>query len=592
MWVLRKGALFFALATLALASASVEAAETYAVTTEHDIEAKMRDGTILRADVYRPKAEGTFPVLLERTPYDKRNSVSFAVKAVARGYVAIIQDVRGRYASDGEWYPFKNESNDGYDTVEWAATLPYSNGKVGMIGGSYVGATQMLTAIAHPPHLAGICPVVTASNYHDGWTYQGGAFEQWFNESWTSGLAQNTLNRLVEKNTNALRGMWKLPLTDYPLFEIPDPDAGLTSNLAPYFLDWLAHPNYDEYWKRWSIEEHFADIKVPMLTIAAWYDIFLAGSLRNYIGVKAHGGSDAARNGQRLVVTIGGHAGSGRKIGEVDFGADAASDEDETTLRWYDQIFKNAGNEGGSAKPVRLFVMGINQWREEDDWPLARAKETKYFLHSGGKANSSGGEGALSLTAPRSESQDRYTYDPADPVPTIGGPLCCDSEHLKPGPRDQRPVEARQDVLVYSTPPLAQDLEVTGPVKVELFARSSAVDTDFTAKLIDVSPDGFAQNLTEGIVRARYRDSQEQPTFMNPGQIYKFTIDVWATSNVFRKGHRVRLEISSSNFPRFDRNMNTGEESASARRSVSAANTIYHDAEHPSVLFLPVVPAQ
>ena len=592
MWVLRKRTLFLALATLALASASVEAAETYAVATEHDVEAKMRDGTILRADVYRPKAEGTYPVLLERTPYDKRNSISFAVKAVARGYVAIIQDVRGRYASEGDWYPFKNESNDGYDTVEWAATLPYSNGKVGMVGGSYVGATQMLAAIAHPPHLAGICPVVTASNYHDGWTYQGGAFEQWFNESWTSGLAQNTLNRLVEKNTNALNGMWKLPLSDYPLFEVPDPDASLTRNLAPYFLDWLAHPNYDDYWKRWTIEEHFADIKVPMLTIAAWYDIFLGGSLRNYVGVKGHGGSDAARKGQRLLVTIGGHAGSGRKIGDVDFGADAVSDEDETTLRWYDQIFKNTGSEFGGSKPVRIFVMGVNQWRDEEDWPLARAKETKYFLHSGGKANSSGGDGTLSVTAPRLESPDRYTYDPADPVPTIGGPLCCDSEHLKPGPLDQRPVEARQDVLVYSTPPLAQDLEVTGPVKLEVFARSSAVDTDFTAKLVDVSPDGFAQNLTEGIVRARYRDSQEQPTFMNPGQIYKFTIDVWATSNVFRKGHRVRLEISSSNFPRFDRNMNTGEEGASARRSVSAANTIFHDAEHPSVLLLPVVPAQ
>jgi len=590
MPVLCKRALFLTLAGLITAAHIVQAAETYAVWTEHGVEAKMRDGTTLRADVYRPKAEGTFPVLLERTPYDKRNSAAFGVKAAARGYVVIIQDVRGRYSSEGDWYPFKNESNDGYDTVEWAATLPYSNGKVGMFGGSYVGATQMLTAIAHPPHLAGICPVVTASNYHDGWTYQGGAFEQWFNESWTSGLAQDTLNRSVAKSTNALNGMWKLPLTEYPLFEVPVSDAGLMRSIAPYFLDWLAHPNYDDYWKRWSIEEHFADIKVPMLTIAAWYDIFLGGSLRNYMGVKAHGGSDAARNGQRLLLTIGGHAGSGRKIGDVDFGPAAQFDEDETTLRWYDQILKNAGNEFAGAKPVRIFVMGANQWRDEEDWPLARARETKYFLHSAGKANSSSGDGTLSVTAPRSESPDRFLYDPANPAPTIGGPLCCDPNHLKPGPRDQRPVEARQDVLVYSTPPLSQDLEVTGPIKVELFASSSAVDTDFTAKLVDVSPEGFPQNLTEGIVRARYRDSQEQPTFMNPGQTYKFTIDVWSTSNVFRKGHRVRLEISSSNFPRFDRNLNTGEESASARKPVSATNTVYHDAEHPSVLVLPVVP--
>jgi putative CocE/NonD family hydrolase len=554
----------------------------------------MRDGTILHADVYRPKADGTFPVLLERTPYDKSGSSAFGVKAAARGYVVVVQDVRGRYASEGEWYPFKNETNDGFDTVEWVAGLPYSNGKVGMVGGSYVGATQMLTAIAHPPHLAGICPVVTASNYHDGWTYQGGAFEQWFNESWTSGLAQDTLSRSVRKNTNALNGMWTLPLTNYPLFQLPDSESNTswTRSLAPYFSDWLAHPNYDDYWKRWSIEEHFIDIKVPMLTIAAWYDIFLGGSLRNYVGVKSHGGSDAARQGQKLLVTIGGHAGSGRKIGDVDFGASADFEEDDATIDWYDYLFKNASNEFSSAKPVRIFVMGTNQWRDEEDWPLKRASEAKYFLHSAGKANSLSGDGTLTNAAPRAESADRYTYDPANPAPTIGGPLCCDSEHLKPGPRDQRPVEGRSDVLIYSTPALTQELEVTGPIKAELFVSSSAVDTDFIAKLVDVWPDGFAQNLTEGILRARYRDSQEQPALMNPGQTYKLAIDLWSTSNVFRKGHKVRLEVSSSNFPRFDRNLNTGEENGSGRKPIAATNTIYHDAEHPSLLILPVVSAQ
>ena len=585
-------ALILAFIYVATAANLVQAAESYSVTLQTGVEAKMRDGTILRADIYRPKAEGKFPVLLERTPYDKRNSADFALKAVPRGYVVIVQDVRGRYSSDGDWYPFKNESNDGYDTVEWAATLPYSNGKVGMFGGSYVGATQMLTAVAHPPHLAGICPVVTASNYHDGWTYQGGAFEQWFNESWTSGLAQDTLNRAVMKNTNALNGMWTLPLTAYPLFEVPDSNFDLKHTLAPYFLDWLAHPNYDEYWKRWSIEEHYSEINVPILTIAAWYDIFLGGSLRNYVGVKSQGANDAARRGQRLIVTIGGHAGSGRKIGDVDFGPAAESDEDDATLSWYDYLFKNAANEFATAKPVKIFVLGANQWRNEDDWPLTRARETKYFLHSGGKANTLSGDGALSTVTPRSEAPDRYTYNPEHPAPTIGGPLCCDSDHLKPGPRDQRPVEARADVLVYSTPALAQDLEVTGPIKLELFASSSAVDTDFLGKLVDVWPDGFAQNLTEGIIRARYHDSQEKPAFINPGQTYKFTLDLWATSNVFRKGHRLRLEISSSNFPRFDRNLNTGEDNASGRRFVSATNTILHDAEHPSALILPVVPAQ
>ncbi len=570
-------------------------ADQFAITVKNGVEAKMRDGTILRADIYRPVAEGNFPVLLQRTPYNKAAESSFAARAASRGYIVVVQDVRGRYTSDGEWYPFKNESNDGYDTVEWAAALPNSNGKVGMFGGSYVGATQMLTAVAHPPHLAGICPVVTASNYHDGWTYQGGAFEQWFNESWTSGLAQDTFNRrVVREDTNALNGIWQLPLTAYPLFDLPATTApsDLTHVLAPYFLDWLAHPNYDNYWKQWTIEDHYQDIQVPQLTVAAWYDIFLGGSLRNYLGVKQRGGSEAARQQQWLVVTIGGHAGSGRKVGDVDFGPDAAFHEEDVILAWYDHLFLNKQNEFSGDKHVRLFVLGANQWRDEADWPLSRSKETRYYLHSSGKANSLRGDGSLTVATPRAEVADQYTFDPANPVPTLGGPLCCDQKRLVPGPRDQRPAEARDDVLVYSTPPMAQDMEVTGPVKLELFAKSSAVDTDFTAKLVDVWPDGFAQDLTEGIVRARYRDSQEKADLMNPGQVYKFTVDLWATSNVFKKGHVLRLEVSSSNFPRFDRNMNTGEEQASARKYVSATNAIYHDVAHPSALILPIVPNQ
>jgi len=252
MSILHRSFLTAAFVSLIIVAPCASAAEAYTVNVERGVAVKMRDGTVLHADIYRPKADGTFPVLLERTPYDKNGSSSFGLRAGAQGYVVIVQDVRGRYTSDGEWYPFKHESNDGFDTVEWAATLPYSDGKVGMFGGSYVGATQMLAAIAHPPHLSGICPVVTASNYHDGWTYQSGAFEQWFNESWTSGLAQDTLNRSVRSNTNALNGIWKLPLAAYPLFELPPtaPDADLTHSLAPYFLDWLAHPSYDEYWKQ------------------------------------------------------------------------------------------------------------------------------------------------------------------------------------------------------------------------------------------------------------------------------------------------------------------------------------------------------
>ncbi len=552
------------------------------VVVERGVKTAMRDGTILRADIYRPAAEGRYPVLLQRTPYNKSGGADAGYRMAAAGYVAIIQDVRGRYTSDGEWYPFRYESQDGYDTVEWAASLPYSNAKVGMFGGSYVGATQMLTAIAHPPHLAGICPFVTASNYHENWTYQGGAFEQWFNESWTSGLARDTADRRVEQGTNAMHGVLKLPLTEYSLFNWPAGPLTM-QELAPYFLDWLAHSDYDEYWKRLAIDEHYADISVPALTIAAWYDIFQGGSLRNYEGLKGKGK-------QRLLVVIGGHAGGGRKIGDVDFGAQAADfNETGTTIEWYDYLFKNAQNRF-AGKPVRIFVMGANQWREEDDWPLKRARETKYFLHSSHGANSLRGDGVLSTESPTQETADNYSYDPANPVPTTGGPLCCDAEHLPPGPKDQRGVEARQDVLVYSTSPLSRDMEVTGPVSLELYAKSSAVDTDFTAKLVDVWPNGFAQNLTEGIIRARYRNSREKPVLMNPGEVYKFTIDVWATSNVFRQGHKLRLEVSSSNFPRFDRNLNTGRSAASTSAYMTAANTVLHDAEHPSALILPVVP--
>lgn len=564
----------------------------YDVIFEHNVAAKMRDGVTLRADIYRPRAEGKFPVLLVRTPYDKTNERDFGMKGVARGFVVVAQDTRGRYASEGEWYTFKNEANDGYDTVEWAAALPCSNGKVGMFGGSYVGATQFWAAIAHPPHLAGIAPDVTASNYHDGWTYQGGAFEQWFNQSWASGLTEDTLRRASSRITTPLEWRSVLPLTDYPMRTAPD-----MKTLAPYYADWLAHPSYDDYWKALSIEEHYGQIQVPVFNLAAWYDIFLGGSLRNYELLKTKAGSDAARKGQRLLIGLGGHAGGWeqRKIGDVDFGEKAPFDGDALVLDWYDTLLRGVHNAFTDGKPVRIFVMGHNEWRDEDDWPLARAKATKYFLHSGGNANSSSGDGVLSTDvptggAPAAKAGDAFVYDPASPAPTIGGPLCCRGDLLKPGPFDQTAAEQRKDVLVYSTEALAKEMEVTGPVTADLWVASSAVDTDITAKLVDVAPNGFAQNLTEGILRLRYRDSQEKPELLKPGTVYKVKIDLWATSNVFLAGHKIRLEISSSNFPRFDRNLNTGEEQARATRVARATNTVMHDKDHPSAVILPVVP--
>lgn len=570
------------------AAAIAQTPKSYEFDVEYSVATKMRDGVTLRADIYRPRTDEKLPVLLMRTPYDKSRTwvTPFAHKAVAHGYIVIIQDVRGRYESEGEWYPFKHESEDGYDTIEWAGKLPYTNGKVGMFGGSYVGATQMLAALTKPPHLAAICPTVTASNYHENWAYQGGAFEQWFNQSWTSGLVENTETRRWNNLKTAMDGMNTLPLTNYSVLK---PDA---EGLAPYYLDWLAHPSYDDYWKQWSIEDHYAQIQVPVFTVAAWYDIFLGGSLRNFVRLQTEGGTEAARKGQKLYVGTGGHAGGwGGKIGAVDFGDKALLDPDDLMLRWYDHLLKGEANGAENDKPVKIFVLGKNVWRDEVNWPLARAQATKYFLHSHGTANGISGDGTLTTTAPAAEVRDTYTYDPADPTPTIGGPLCCANLPPGNGPQDQRPAEARSDVLVFTAPAFTQEMEVTGLISADLYVSSSAVDTDFTAKLVDVWPNGFAQNLTDGILRMRYRKSAEKPELTNPSEIYRITVDMWATSNVFLPGHKLRLEISSSDFPRFDRNMNTGEEQSRATRMSKATNMIFHDKDHPSALILPVIPA-
>jgi putative CocE/NonD family hydrolase len=564
-------------------AAGGHAEEQYQVVFEGNVAMKTRDDVTLRADIYRPKADGRFPVLLERTPYNKYllNGIDSGLKAAARGYVCIIQDVRGRNASDGEWYPFKYESQDGFDTVEWAAALPYSNGRVGMIGMSYIAATQMLAAIAAPPHLVGIYPFVTASNFHSHWAYQGGAFEQLLAQAWCSALSVNELGRRASGTALPTHWDMKRPPADYPLLGV-----GTAAGLAKYYFDWIAHPAYDDYWKQWSIEEHFGQIKVPALHVGGWYDIFQDGSIRNFKGIRRFGGSEAARNGQRLVMMPGGHAGGGPVIGEVDFGKESGFDIWEYGLRWYDHLLKGIDNGVDREKPVKIFVMGKNIWRDEDDWPLARAQATRYYLHSEGKANTLTGDGKLSTELPEKEPADKYVYDPDEPTPTHGGALI----GQPPGPLDQRAVEDRPDVLVYATPAFSKDMEVTGPVSLEIYVSSSAVDTDFVGKLVDVWPNGFAQNLTDGILRARYRNSMEKAELMTPGETYKLTIDLWSTANVFLAGHKLRLEIASANFPRFDRNLNTGMDPEKSAACVKATNIVYHDRDHPSALIVPVVP--
>ena len=330
---------------------------------------------------------------------------------------------------------------------------------------------------------------------------------------------------------------------------------------------------------------------VKALHAGGWHDLFLKGTLENYRGLREKAATPEARAGQRLLVGpwCHGETSPEGKIGDVAFGKDVVLDDNAVTLDWFDYALKGKANAYATGAPVRLFVMGENRWRDEQEFPLARTRYATYYLRSAKAPNSASGDGILSREPPRKEPPAQFNYDPADPVPTIGGRLCC-GPATKPGPYDQRPNEARADVLVFSTPPLAQDLEVTGYVRLELRAATSAVDTDFTALLADVDPSGYARFLTDGIARGRYRTSTDRAELMEPGREYKLDVDLWATSNVFKAGHRVRLYVSSSNFPRFNRNLNTGEPMLGGARLLKARQTIYHDAERPSLLVLPVIP--
>jgi putative CocE/NonD family hydrolase len=584
--VRRRRGILITLLWLSFTAASVSSQTLYRVTIQPGVSVKMRDGVSLVADIYRPVSDEKFPVILSRTPYNRTGDPRMANELASHGYIVVLQDARGRFASGGEFYPFRNESADGYDTIEWAAKLDQSNGKVGMFGGSYVGATQMLAAMAVPPHLVSIFPYVTSSEYYDGWTYQNGALMQWFSSSWTSGLAIDTLRRYADRAQAPKEWVNTLPLQDYQLLKTPQ-----TSELAPYFRDWLSHERDDAYWAQWRVSDHYSQMTVMGLHAGGWHDLFLKGSIKNYTGLHQQAATAEARAGQRLIVGPWAHAPTSPagKVGDVTFGKDAVLDNTSMTLKWFDYSLKGIKNEFSGGAPVRLFIMGNNVWRDEQEFPLARTRYTKFYLHSSKGANSVAGDGSLSVTAPGAEKKDEFDYDPQNPVPTIGGRLCCGGA-LPPGPADQRANETRPDVLVFSTPPLTADTEVTGYISVELYASTSAIDTDFTALLVDVDESGYARFLTDGIVRARYRENTKAGSPITPGEVYKYTIDLWATANVFKAGHRIRLYISSSNFPRFNRNLNTGEDITGTSRSLKAHQTIYHDRDHSSVLILPVIP--
>lgn len=573
---------------------------------DKNVMVQMRDGTHLATDVYRPQDGGPFPVVVQRLPYDKEipalANFSFDVlRAAQAGYAVVVQDTRGRFGSEGTFNPFFDDASDGADTVAWAAEQPWSTGQVGMAGASYFGATQWLAAMEAPPALRAMAPFVTTDQYYESWAYQGGAFQLGFNLHWTLlSLALGELQRRAGTGEAALEDIgrhiaaiddndalyWRLPLQGPPELD----------GLAPYYDDWLAHPSYDDFWRSIAPREHYGRITAPALNMGGWYDLFLKGTIANYLGMKAHGGSAEARSLQRLVIGPWAHGASTGWFPARSYGTLSGSDGADITgqqLRWFDHLLKGEDNGVRDDLPVRIFVMGANVWREEADWPLPDTEFVDYFLDSGGGANTASGDGVLTTQPPGDAAADLYLYDPRRPVPTCGGASFLPGLFIgaNAGPRDQREVERRSDVLCYTTPPLESPLEVTGPVEAVVHVSSSAPDTDFTAKLVDVWPDGRAENLADGIIRTRYRESLSEPSLMEPGRVYEVRIDLVATSNLFAAGHRIRLEISSSNFPRFDRNTNTGgtiaEETAADLQP--ALNRVHHGGQFPSRLVLPLV---
>jgi len=572
------------------------------IKVDFNVPAKMKDGITLYADVYRPNTESKFPAILTRLPYGKNGSITGGFmnphRIASAGYNVVIQDIRGTGASEGEFYPRRAEMKDGYDTVEWIAAQPWCNGNVGMYGMSHMGFTQWAAAVMQPPHLKTICPTATKAGARP---YDGGALALNHLLAWAAQFPGNKLGRskLPPEKLKMLRNeyynlknkledqYWQLPLKENSL-------AKLAEKIDPspfFYFDYLKYGDDEEFWKQSCTPAPLENVTIPALHICGWYDLSTSGVLDSFVQMKARGGSQLARTNQKLVMGPWVHNADFPSVsGELDFGmasSGAIVDICGLHIRWFDYWLKGIDNGVMSEPPVRIFIMGDNIWRNENEWPLARTQYTKYYFHSDGKANSRNGDGGLSDQGPDEEPTDNFLYDPRNPVPAKPGSV---GSGIIMGAIDFQDVEKRVDVLVYSSEILKSDLEVTGPIKLILYAATSAVDTDFTGKLVDVWPDGRSYNLVDGIIRACYRASEWEAKPIVPGKIYEYCIDLGATSIIFKAGHRIRVEVSSSSFPKWDRNLNTGHRIGQDAEMKVALQTIYHDRQYSSHVILPIIP--
>lgn len=566
---------------------------------ERDVEIPLPDGVTLRADVYRDPAPGRRPVLLQYTAYDKSNWASgYGVinpeRAVDEGFAVVVVDARGRFRSGGDepFRPFADAGADAAACVEWAAAQPWSDGNVGMYGASNNGVPQWQALRHRPAALRAIVPHFTAFEYDGGWVWRGGAFQLGFNLWWSlANLAPDQLRRAIARDgadghraaADALARALRDPDTAFRVLPLADQPA--LGGIAPHYREWLAHPPGHPYWRRLSARAALAATDLPVLHVAGWFNVHLDGNLAAYEAIKAAGGP--AARAQRLIIgpwtqwapaLFGDACGPERRF-------PAAIDMEGLQLAWFGRHL--AGRPGPDLPPVRLFVMGVDEWRDEAEWPPARARATEWFLRSGGAANSRHGDGRLSRTPPGpGEPSDSFRYDPLTPVPTRGGATYLPNPAANSGPMDQSAIEDRDDVLVYSSDVLTEPVEVIGPVRAVLHLRTTAPATDVTAKLVDVYPDGRAFLLCDGIRRVT---AAEVAAGDDPVRV---EVDLIATANVFLPGHRIRLEVSSSSFPKYDRHPNTADGTASSPDELCVAvQTIVHDDRHRSALVLPVVPA-